>query len=135
MTRGVYDRTRPSTLIALRESIAAHPDWYAAQHARAIGCSRQRISQLVVEHEIRLPKVRGRSWRHAREDRMNSQDERRIFEQHGWRLDSVQRAWLAPDGAVQPIDDIVIAADALGRGPRFEALVRRVALEHGIAPA
>lgn len=61
---------------------------------------------------------------------MNSDEERELFESYGWTYDHVQRSWVAPDGFTVSIDDLVLAADALG--PAVEYRLRAVAQEHGV---
>jgi hypothetical protein len=47
------------TAQALRQSMRAHPDWSAAEHARSIGVSRQRVCQLKDQLGLTLPNKRG----------------------------------------------------------------------------
>ena len=62
---------------------------------------------------------------------MNSDDERRIFEQWGWTYDQIARAYISPDGGQRvATDDLVTAADVMG--PGMELRVREIASKFGV---
>jgi hypothetical protein len=60
---------------------------------------------------------------------MNSDKEHEIFEGYGWQYNYVKRFWMAPDGYVIELDDLMKAADEYG--PNIEMALINVAAQHG----
>ena len=57
---------------------------------------------------------------------MNSQQEKRIFEQYGWEYDFIGRVWVAPDGTKLSPDDLVeITTDSDGDLALMRLIVER----------
>lgn len=53
------DAAMNETASALVESVAAHPDWHASAHARALGITRERVRQLRIELGLNMPRKLG----------------------------------------------------------------------------
>lgn len=60
---------------------------------------------------------------------MNSDKEREIFEGYGWQYNFVKRYWMAPDGFIIELEDLMKAADEFG--PDVEMALMNVAIQHG----
>lgn len=60
---------------------------------------------------------------------MNSDEERELFEAHGWKYDYVGRRWTAPDGFEIPLDHLVEMT--VGHGEAAEESLRRAVRFHG----
>ncbi len=57
---------------------------------------------------------------------MNSQQEKRIFEQYGWEYDFVGRCWVAPDGTTLSPEKLVeITVDSDGDLALMRLIVER----------
>lgn len=65
---------------------------------------------------------------------MNSDQERELFEAHGWQYDTVQRRWTAPDGHTVNLEDLIVARNVM-RPASLDAHLRDIAIEHGRRPA
>lgn len=60
---------------------------------------------------------------------MNSDKERKLFEEYGWLYNYAEREWVAPDGYVITTDDIMKATDEWG--PNVEIGLLQVIATHG----
>lgn len=58
---------------------------------------------------------------------MNSDQEKRLFEQYGWTYDFIGRAWVAPDGTRLPQNELVRTTAQ----PRGEMALMRLIVESG----